>query len=134
MVKLLDSLGIRNSKSCYTLSGGTYYTVGFYTNIPVFNLERKLRIQEKYIPSKLKDYNNIVSIEKVDSVDVKCITVDSENHLFLITDKYLITGNCKPVKANASSSRKIDGVIDMLTALGTYLKNPNNGDYDIFAL
>lgn len=43
-------------------------------------------------------------------------------------------GNIKPTKANASSSRKIDGVIAMLTALGTYLKNPNNGDYDIFAL
>lgn len=42
--------------------------------------------------------------------------------------------NIKPVKANASSSRKIDGVIAMLTALGTYLQNPTNNDFEIFTL
>lgn len=43
-------------------------------------------------------------------------------------------GNCKPAKANASSSRKIDGVIAMLTALGGYLKNPYVNDFEIFTL
>lgn len=42
--------------------------------------------------------------------------------------------NIKPAKANASSSRKIDGVIAMLTALGGYLENPNIQDYEIFTL
>lgn len=42
--------------------------------------------------------------------------------------------NIKPVKANASSNRKIDSVISMLTALGTYLKKPNTSDYEIFTL
>ena len=42
--------------------------------------------------------------------------------------------NIKPVKANASSSRKIDGVIAMLTALGGYLENSEMQDYQIFTV
>ena len=42
--------------------------------------------------------------------------------------------NIKPVKANASSSRKIDGVIAMLTALGGYLQNSELQDFEIFTI
>lgn len=42
--------------------------------------------------------------------------------------------NIKPVKANASSSRKIDGVIAMLTALGGYLQNTELQDFEIFTI
>ena len=41
-------------------------------------------------------------------------------------------GNCKPSKE--SSSKKIDTVISMTTALGGYMKNPITNDYSIFVL
>ena len=41
-------------------------------------------------------------------------------------------GNCKPSKE--SSSKKIDTIISMTTALGGYMKNPITNDYSIFIL
>ena len=116
--RLLNSLGIRNS---IKLNKKGYYGVSFYTNERVFRLEREYKNQSKYtFPNNKNNY--IVSIEKVDSVPTKCITVENDNHLFLITDDYLVTSNCKPVKRASDKTYKIDGCIAMLEALGEYLK------------
>ena len=123
LCRLLDSLGIRHgSIVSHKCDGNDYYSVLFYTKEPVFRLERKLKNQEK-AKCNLVNNNPLVSIRKVDSVPTKCITVDSDNHLFLITDKYLVTSNCKPVKGG-DHSLKIDGTIAMLECLGNYLSTP----------
>lgn len=83
-------------------------------NIPTKELERLIK----------EDGDNVV-------IDKSASILWEFGNIELKTD-YI--GNVKPAKANASSSRKIDGVIAMLTALGTYLKNPNMQDIDIFVL
>lgn len=133
VARLLDSLGIRHSSITFKQCGRySHYNISWYTDIPVFRLERKLDILKQYIPSKKVRNNLITSIEKVESVPTKCITVEDEKHLFLVTDKYLVTGNCKPDKSNYSN--KIDSVISMCTALGGSLKNPVETDFELFIL
>lgn len=118
MCELLSSLGIRHTVNIKD----TYTIIQFYTNIRVFNLERKFERQKQYIEKPQHKYNTILNVEKVNSVPTKCITVDSENHLFLITNKYTLTSNCKPTKAE--NQQKIDGVIAMIMALGGLLETP----------
>lgn len=66
-----------------------------YPDLPVFKLKYKINKQN---PSKVgnphqsKRYQ-ITSIEKVDSVPVKCISVDSHSHLFLCGDGMIPTHN-----------------------------------------
>ena len=78
---------------------GTVYLVQFHTfldNVPVFRTPRKLR--------KMKHSNGngtlsrsqtvqITSVEKVDTVPTKCISVDSESRLFLFGRTMLPTHN-----------------------------------------
>jgi phage terminase large subunit-like protein len=116
--KLLNSLGIKhtiNKKDNWT-------TIQFYTDKRVFNLERKYKNQLNYKPHYKDLHNVVMKVEKVDSVPTKCITVENDSHLFLITENYTVTSNCKPVKTQ--DMQKIDGVISMLEALGTYLETP----------
>lgn len=42
--------------------------------------------------------------------------------------------NCKPIKANNDNNRKIDPVIAMLQALGTYLNNVNYSDGEVLSV
>lgn len=70
------------------------YTVWFITKLPVFRLQRKL---ERQMQSTALSYaggrRSIVSIESVESVPVRCIQVDSPNHLYLAGDGSIATHN-----------------------------------------
>ena len=122
--RLLNSLGIRNTVSSRELPEyGTAYNVQFYSDIPAFRLQRKLKLQKKWVRHKKSGYNLIESIERVESVPTKCITVANPDNLFLVTEDYVVTGNCKPNKG-LGSQKKIDGVISQIQAVGTYQDLP----------
>lgn len=90
---LLAGLGIKNTTTVKSRSGGgTAYRMHFTTDLPVFRLRRKKeRIPEKARPSTKRRY--ITSIEEVESVPVRCITVSSPEHTYLCTNQFVITHN-----------------------------------------
>lgn len=96
---ILSSLGIKytrcakkpiiNGKECDEVQRVTFFTD---KTKPCFRLKRKY--------DKLKDrlnkrmlWKSIIGIEKVDSVPVRCITVDNADHLYLCGDKCTVTHN-----------------------------------------
>jgi hypothetical protein len=95
--ELAGSLGIkaRISEGLATLYGkdcGPKYRVLFTADIPVFRLPHKLARQDLKKPVRFK-HRVIVACDKVSSVPVRCISVDSPSHLFLVTDSFIATHN-----------------------------------------
>jgi hypothetical protein len=99
--ELLCSLGIKASPIMRTMSYlgkavankecGYVYTITFYPNnrVPFF-LERKA--------SRCRDYHrtpsrSITSITKVEPVPTKCISVEAQDGLFLVTESFIPTHN-----------------------------------------
>lgn len=101
MMELLTSLGIKATthEKMVTLNGkqcGPYYRIRF-TGIAsdnVFRLPCKASRFKKVPPTKLiSKSRQIVAIEPVDSVPVRCIQVDSPSHLYLAGDGMIPTHN-----------------------------------------
>src|SRR5574343_246116 len=91
---LLSLLGIKTRLGSKIINGETYYKISFATTrFYVFNLPRKRKNQDlcKNHPKNSRDY--IKNIKKVESVPVKCIQVDSEDHLFLCGETMIPTHN-----------------------------------------
>jgi hypothetical protein len=98
--ELALSLGIRavwsegrakiNGRDC-----GPKYRINFMTDLPVFRLERKLVRQRarKITAGRNIDHRFIVDVVPIDSVPVRCIQVDSPNHLFLAGANFIPTHN-----------------------------------------
>jgi len=81
VVELLSSLGIKSNVRRKEIKGNYYYTVSFSTKERVFNLPRKIEnINLTKSERKQEGRHYIHKIEKVDSVPVACIQVDSEDH------------------------------------------------------
>ena len=73
-----------------------------YKNIPVFTLKRKLdRLKELPLKPTKNSFKVIISIEKVESVPVKCIQVDSESKLYLVGKNMTPTHNSELAAAVA---------------------------------
>ncbi len=95
--QLVLSLGIkayfykRNSKR-YEKTYQDKYRIRFTTNLPVFRIKRKLERIKKNISTK-STHRFIKNIERIPSIPMRCITVDSPSHLFLVTKKYIATHN-----------------------------------------
>lgn len=94
--ELILSMGIKANISKTTLNGKVKdrYCIRFTTNLPVFRLEKKLKnikYSEKYLMRRTHRF--IVKIDKIDSVPMRCLTVDSPSHLFLITRSFIPTHN-----------------------------------------
>jgi len=96
--KLLVSLGIKFTCGVYDRKCGdkTFKAHRFkFTpskELPCFKLPRKLDRLKDYLPAKQRR-KQIVNIVKVDSVKTKCISVDSEEKLFLCGKKNTVTHN-----------------------------------------
>lgn len=71
------------------------YCIVFKTELPVFKLERKLNNLSKNTSRTTNRF--ICKIEKIDTKPMRCITVDSPSHLFLITKNYIPTHNTADV-------------------------------------
>jgi phage terminase large subunit GpA-like protein len=75
-------------------SGRTAFRFEFHATFPVFRLRRKLERQK---PAALRSCRrHIVAVEPVESVPVKCITVESVSHLFLVGPQMIPTHNSFP--------------------------------------
>lgn len=97
--ELICSLGLKAYRKTRTINGFVRYEIKFsaYRNeIEVFKLNRKLKLM-KPDPHTSRKYStkkrSIVLIESVESVDVKCICVDNDDHLFLFGDAFIPTHN-----------------------------------------
>lgn len=100
--ELLSSLGIKSRIRDKEIKGEIYYIISFTTRkFYVFNLKRKKELQKncKNHPKNERIY--IKNIKKVDSVPVRCIQVDSEDHLFLCGKTMIPTHNTTIVAAYA---------------------------------
>ena len=98
VVELLSSLGIKSRVSRKSINQCWYYTIRFASKEKVFNLPRKLELinfNGKGRPQNKRHY--IQKIEKVDSVPVACIQVDSNDHLFLCGKTFIPTHNTTTV-------------------------------------
>ena len=101
VAELVRSLGLKASVTCNdsTLNGrvvGKRYRLKFraYADLPVFKLSRKLSRQIARPSTRpLSEGRMIVGCDKVESVPVKCITVDSPSHLFLAGRSMIPTHN-----------------------------------------
>jgi hypothetical protein len=69
------------------------YRIHFSTQYPVFRLRRKLERIQKCHGTRDLMYRYIVDAKEVPSVPVKCITVDSQSHLYLAGKSFIPTHN-----------------------------------------
>lgn len=94
---LVLSLGIkakiRPRKSFrYEVQYKDRFRITFSTDLPVFGLKRKLERIRQQTQFKVKQ-RFIKSIEPIAPKPMRCITVDSPSHLYLITRQYIPTHN-----------------------------------------
>ena len=94
VVELVSSLGIKPKVWVKKIKESLYYTVAFNTDEIVFNLPRKKELiyKTKEISERAKRIY-IQKIEEVESVPVACISVDSEDKLFLCGNSFIPTHN-----------------------------------------
>lgn len=71
---------------------GTFWEVTFCPDQPVFRVEHKANRQSTYNKASNKR-RFVVDIRPVDSVPVRCITVDSPSSLYLVGDQCIATHN-----------------------------------------
>lgn len=97
--EILSSLGIKYSRTdkIPTINGtpkDKVQRVQFFTDksLPCFTLARKYN-RLKYKLHKRMDFKSIRKIDPVESVPVKCITVDNESHTYCCGRKYTVTHN-----------------------------------------
>lgn len=97
---LLTSLGIKSRVNVKVINGEKYYTIPFTTKkYNVFKLTRKLERQYRAHGHPKNDYIYIKSITPTQSVPVKCIQVDSEDHLFLCGKTLIPTHNTTTISS-----------------------------------
>jgi hypothetical protein len=98
VVELLSTLGIKSNIRHRKIKGNYYHTISFTTEEQVFNLQRKLNNVYSQRPTRIQENRHYIhKIEKVDSVPVACIEVDSEDHLFLCGKTFIPTHNSTTV-------------------------------------
>lgn len=99
--ELIVSLGYRAQVRTKQVKGrteqsSTAYTISFTPGHNVFRLSRKaekLALRSSSLSDERLAYRYIVSVTPVDSVPVKCISVDNEEHLYLAGESMIPTHN-----------------------------------------
>ena len=92
--ELLSSLGIKSNLRRKRIKDCWYHTVSFTTTETVFKLQRKIDKCSVTGGDRPQSYRHYIhKIEKTKSVPVACITVDSDEHLFLCGRSNIPTHN-----------------------------------------
>lgn len=91
--QLVRSLGMKCSmrEGNAKLNGmiiGKKYRIKFVSNLPVFRMERKLERQNPN-PRRTTRLRYLVQIEKLQSIEMKSISIDSQDHLYLIGEHFI---------------------------------------------
>lgn len=89
---LVRSLGINCNLNVNSNSYGLVYNIRIYTDIPIFKLSRKYSKQK--ITKNRAFKTGIRKIEYIGKKRAKCVTVDSQDHCYLIGD-FVVTHNSK---------------------------------------
>lgn len=89
---LVRSLGINCNLNISSNSYGLVYNIRIYTDIPIFKLSRKYSKQK--ITKNRAFKTGIRKIEYIGKKRAKCVTVDSQDHCYLIGD-FVVTHNSK---------------------------------------
>ena len=94
---LVRSLGMKASviEGRATLNGrdcGPKYRVNFSPNIDVFRLDRKLK-RMRFATRRTTRFRYIVKAEPIEAVEMKCLTVDAADGLFLASEHFIPTHN-----------------------------------------
>ena len=98
--ELLSSLSIKNKLKSKIINETMYYVLSFSTiKYDVFKLERKLEKQKRCLNRKKDTRFYIKSIKEVESVPVRCIQVDNDNHMFLCGKSMIPTHNTTTIAA-----------------------------------
>lgn len=97
LCELLSSLGIKYTVTNVTTNHKTPQIdqfINFYTSkeLPCFRDENKFDKLKDFLGERML-YKSIVEITKVDSVPVRCITVDNPEHLYLFGKHFTVTHN-----------------------------------------
>lgn len=116
VLDLVLSLGIRATMSVgratiYGKDCGPKYRIKFTTSRPVFRLPRKLgRLATRKSRFDV-EHRFIRSVTPIESVPVRCIQVDSPNHLYLAGRSYIPTHNTDFAKIIAVDTTIKGGII-----------------------
>ena len=89
---LACGLGIKATLNEKPVDGTVYWRVWFTTSLTVFRLPRKRDLLPETVRST-QHRRYITDVRKVKTVPTRCLTVDSESHLFLAGRSYVPTHN-----------------------------------------
>jgi hypothetical protein len=93
MVFMFESFGCNVRVYNRDYANGIYYTIAVrHSNPAIFTTSIDVRKQLK--PCKKEKRRKIINVEKIESADAKCITVEDEDGLYLI-DHFIVTHNTK---------------------------------------
>lgn len=97
--EILSSLGIKIRRSIKN-NGLEYkltYMISFFTELKIVTLEKKDKIRCAVNKNRLHmaEYRYITKAEKIEKHFMRCLTVDSPDHLFLITKSFIATHNTR---------------------------------------
>ena len=102
---LVTSLGMK----CHVTSGDAKlngvvvakkYRIKFVPNQPVFRLPRKLE-RQKLEQRRTTRLRYLIDVERVPSVEMRCIAIDSKDHLYLASENLIPTHNTKALIMDA---------------------------------
>lgn len=130
--QLIKSFGIKtninvNESYLYETKHKDRHRITFSTKLPVFKLKRKLdKIKLSKSQLSRTEHRFIINIEKIDPKPMRCITVDSPSHLYLITRSFLPTHNTMAATSilkkasNKGYSCLYTTLSDMVNVLSSY--------------
>lgn len=142
---LMNSLGIKakihkNESWLYDVQHKDRYRVIAITKLPIFRLDRKLINLKKTTAQDCRNnHRYIINVEPISPVPMRCITVDSPSHLYLITKSFIPTHNTEIAKQTVASTDLSDNGSG-LKALEVYInlsvvERPDMGGYpDMFSV
>lgn len=113
--KLLTSLGIKHTMKkidakCNGKDCGKVFDITFFCskNFSCFRYERKKQRLKERLASRMQ-FKSIINIRRAKNQDTKCITVNSEDGLFLCGEKNTVTHNSELSSALALTEMIIGG-------------------------
>jgi len=97
VLELITSLGFKATLTdkvsrCQTGAIGKAYYIGFFPDVPVFKLKRKLARQKEKVNHR-SHHRTIIDVKPVGKRLVKCISVDNSSHLYLAGKHFIPTHN-----------------------------------------
>lgn len=125
VTKILASLGIKPTvckyigicTNCAHISKFTGYSINFSTNIYPF-LTRKIKVRE--VKRSNRNFRNVISVEKTDTVPTRCIEVDSPTHTYLADKMLLVTHNTNASLTSDYARKYKQMMIEPFGSLGLY--------------